>query len=192
MTMDRQRELYELIQDGDMSARDELIEGFLRMVSNISNKMCFEEDDYDDIYQAGCVGLVEAANKWDISKGLFSTIAFHYIWGYIQNHLVREEQLIRFTEAENMIEYDDNTLYETLYHNRTVNCEHEVADKDLVARIMNVLNAKEQKLIYWKYYCGYNANEIGELISKTGNNVNSKIYHALVKLRKAVECRDLT
>ena len=191
MTTDRQRELYELIKDGDMCARDELIEGFLGMVQNITKSICTDDDDYENLYQEGCIGLLEAVDKWDILKGLFSTIAYHYIWGYIHNHIAHEHRLVRFIESENMGEYDDEMFYDTPYYNKTTDCECQVADKDLVAKIITVLNPKEQKLIYLKYYCGYDANEIGEIISNTSSNVNSKLHRAFVKLRKAFEGREL-
>lgn len=67
------------------SARQEVIEQNLGLVHACAQRYKGKGIDYDDLYQAGCVGLVKAADGFDESRGLrFSTYAVPVILGEIR------------------------------------------------------------------------------------------------------------
>lgn len=50
----------------------------------------------EDIYQEGCFGLVKAVDKYEESKGKFSTFAVKYIWGYIMRLIRGNSRIVKF------------------------------------------------------------------------------------------------
>lgn len=65
--------------------RDDFIESNLGLVHSCASKFKGKGIDYDDLYSAGCVGLVKATDNFDTSRGLcFSTYAVPVILGEIR------------------------------------------------------------------------------------------------------------
>ena len=65
--------------------RDELIEQNLRLVHACAHRFENKGIEYDDLYSAGCVGLIKAVDKFDESLGYrFSTYAVPVILGEIK------------------------------------------------------------------------------------------------------------
>lgn len=62
-----------------------MIEDNIGLVHSIAKRFKGRGEDYDDLYQAGCVGLIKAVDNFDESKGfLFSTYAVPVIMGEIR------------------------------------------------------------------------------------------------------------
>ncbi|MBQ6625536.1 MAG: sigma-70 family RNA polymerase sigma factor [Clostridia bacterium] len=69
----------------ELKRREELIENNLGLVHACANRFRNRGVEYDDLYQAGCVGLIKAADGYDDSLGYsFSTYAFPVIMGEIK------------------------------------------------------------------------------------------------------------
>ncbi|MBQ8741180.1 MAG: sigma-70 family RNA polymerase sigma factor [Clostridia bacterium] len=69
----------------DTLARDSFIESNLPLVHSLCKRFVGRGIEYDDLYQAGCVGLIKAADGFDESRGLcFSTYAVPVILGEIR------------------------------------------------------------------------------------------------------------
>ena len=65
--------------------RNELIEQNLRLVHACAHRFSGKGIEYDDLYSAGCVGLVKAVDRFDHSRGFqFSTYAVPVILGEIK------------------------------------------------------------------------------------------------------------
>lgn len=81
-------ELTERMRRGDKKARDEFITGNLRLVLAEVSKLRLRTDCADDLFQAGCVGLIKAADNFDPGQNVrFSTYAVPMIDGEIRRHL---------------------------------------------------------------------------------------------------------
>lgn len=66
-------------------SRDEFIEDNLRLVHSLCKRFVGRGIEYDDLYQAGCVGLVKAVDAFDETRGLcFSTYAVPVILGEVR------------------------------------------------------------------------------------------------------------
>lgn len=66
----------------EINERDAFIESNLGLVHSICKRFCGRGIEYDDLYQAGCMGLVKAADAFDKDRGLmFSTYAVPVIMG---------------------------------------------------------------------------------------------------------------
>ena len=69
----------------DTLTRDSFIESNLPLVHSLCKRFVGRGIEYDDLYQAGCVGLIKAADGFDESRGLcFSTYAVPVILGEIR------------------------------------------------------------------------------------------------------------
>lgn len=75
-------EMYDLGRrsaEGDLSAREALILAHLPLVKKLANKFKGRGVDYDDLYQEGCCGLIEAVIRYDYTRGT-SLGAYAYYW----------------------------------------------------------------------------------------------------------------
>ncbi len=80
--------------------------------------------DKDDLYQAGCKGMIEAYNKFDHTKGVkFTSYAYSYILGEMKK-VVREDKSIKISrdinKLHNKIEKAKSLLSQTLMHEPTL------------------------------------------------------------------------
>ncbi len=78
---------------------EELVKQNLKLVHACAHKMQYKGIEYDELYSAGCIGLVKAAKKFDKSKGFqFSTYAVPLILGEIKQ-LFRDNNPIKISRA---------------------------------------------------------------------------------------------
>ncbi|MEM6446918.1 MAG: RNA polymerase sigma factor SigF [Cyanobacteria bacterium J06642_2] len=77
--------------------RNRLVElnlGLVRKEAHHWKHQC--QEGYDDLMQIGCVGLIQAVERFDLSRGLaFSSFAMPYIRGEIQHYLRDKSQTVR-------------------------------------------------------------------------------------------------
>ena len=80
-------------KEGDQAARQELIEGNLRLVLSVIQRFSSRGENADDLFQVGCVGLIKAIDNFDINQPVrFSTI------GEIRRYL-RDNSAIRVSRS---------------------------------------------------------------------------------------------
>ncbi|MEG2080345.1 MAG: sigma-70 family RNA polymerase sigma factor, partial [Oscillospiraceae bacterium] len=81
-------ELLKRIQQGDKSARDELVNGNLRLVLSVLQRFTNRGENLDDLFQVGCIGLMKAIDNFDLSHEVrFSTYAVPMILGEVRRYL---------------------------------------------------------------------------------------------------------
>src|SRR3954469_5453478 len=56
-------------EKGDTAARQRLVELYLPLVESFMRRYARGTDDYDDLYQVGCIGLINAIDRFDVSRG---------------------------------------------------------------------------------------------------------------------------
>ena len=68
--------LFEKIEQGDMQAREEYIRGNLRLVLSVIKRFSQSNENVDDLFQIGCIGLIKAIDNFDSTLDVkFSTYA---------------------------------------------------------------------------------------------------------------------
>ncbi len=98
-------DLFKKYQGGDMSAKEDLISGNLKLVLSILRKYNNRTDNLDDLFQVGCVGLIKAIDNFDLSHEVrFSTYAVPMILGEIKRYL-RDNSSLRVTRNLKDIAY---------------------------------------------------------------------------------------
>ncbi len=69
LTAEEERHYLELAGQGDIEARNVLIERNLRLVSHIMKKYYTQTSDQEDLISIGTIGLIKGINTFDASKG---------------------------------------------------------------------------------------------------------------------------
>jgi len=81
-------ELFKKKNNGDIKAKEELINGNLKLVLSIIKKYNNKNYNLDDLFQIGVVGLIKAVDNFDLSFNcLFSTYAVPLISGEIKRYI---------------------------------------------------------------------------------------------------------
>ena len=101
--------LLKQIKDGDNTAREIFIKGNLRLVLSIVQRFNQSQENIDDLFQIGCIGLIKSIDNFDISQGVqFSTYAVPMIMGEIKRYL-RDYNPIRVSRSLR------DTAYKAIY-----------------------------------------------------------------------------
>ncbi len=94
MEMEQVRHLISQSQQGDLQARNELVEANLPLVHSIARRFLDRGLEYDDLLQIGSLGLLKAINDFNLEYDVrFSTYAVPKIMGEIKQHLRRTSSL---------------------------------------------------------------------------------------------------
>ncbi len=109
-------ELLKKSAQGDMSARDELVKGNLRLVLSVVQRFTNRGENLDDLFQVGCIGLIKAIDNFDLSQQVrFSTYAVPMIIGEIRRYL-RDNNSVRVSRSLRDTAYKAMQVKERLTH----------------------------------------------------------------------------
>ena len=98
-------ELMIKIKSGDDEARQKFIGGNLRLVLSVIQRFAHRDENADDLFQIGCIGLIKAVDNFDMShKVKFSTYAVPMIIGELRRYL-RDNTPIRVSRSLRDIAY---------------------------------------------------------------------------------------
>lgn len=101
--------LFERIEQGDKEAREAYIRGNLRLVLSVIKRFSQSNENVDDLFQIGCIGLIKAIDNFDSSLDVrFSTYAVPMIIGEIRRFL-RDNNAIRVSRSLK------DTAYKAIY-----------------------------------------------------------------------------
>lgn len=96
---EEKEELFRRIKEGDMGARERYIKGNLRLVLSVIKRFSGSNENPDDLFQIGCIGLIKAIDNFDTSLNVrFSTYAVPMIIGEIRRYL-RDNNSIRVSRS---------------------------------------------------------------------------------------------
>ena len=92
-------------REGDKRAREELIEGNLRLVLSVIQRFEKRGESPDDLFQVGCIGLIKAISNFDPTKNVrFSTYGVPMIAGEVRRYL-RDNSAIRVSRSIRDVAY---------------------------------------------------------------------------------------
>lgn len=95
----KKEELLKKTKTGDLFAREELINGNLRLVLSVIQRFTNRGENPDDLFQIGCIGLIKAIDNFDITQQVkFSTYAVPMIIGEIRRYL-RDNSPVRVSRS---------------------------------------------------------------------------------------------
>ena len=92
-------------RNGDPYAREQLIEGNLRLVLSVIQRFDKRGECPDDLFQVGCIGLIKAISNFDPTKNVrFSTYGVPMIAGEVRRYL-RDNSAIRVSRSIRDVAY---------------------------------------------------------------------------------------
>jgi len=132
-------ELMLRIKNGDKQAREKFIVGNMRLVLSLVKRFRIKNLGADDVFQAGCVGLIKAIDGFDVSVGVkFSTYAVPMIVGEIKRYL-RDGNSLRVSRS----------IRDTAY--RALKAREAIEERDeeaTIAKIAQEMQVAEREVVY--------------------------------------------
>ena len=109
LSREEKNKLFIKIKNGDLQARETFVKGNLRLVLSViqrfNNRGDHSDENVDDLFQVGCIGLIKAIDNFDLSQNVqFSTYAVPMIIGEIRRYL-RDNNSIRVSRSLKDIAY---------------------------------------------------------------------------------------
>lgn len=99
ISAEQQEVLLSKIAKGDEEAREQFIVANMRLVLSVIKRFWAQKISSDDVFQAGCIGLIKAIDNFDLSVGVrFSTYAVPMIIGEIKRNL-RDGNSLRISRS---------------------------------------------------------------------------------------------
>ena len=109
LTNEEKDALFVRIKEGDPEAREQYIKGNLRLVLSVIKRFSSSNENVDDLFQIGCIGLIKAIDNFDVTQNVkFSTYAVPMILGEVRRYL-RDNNSIRVSRSLR------DTAYKALY-----------------------------------------------------------------------------
>ena len=127
-------------KEGNMQARQELIEGNLRLVLSVIQKFTGRGENADDLFQIGCIGLIKAIDNFDTTLDVkFSTYGVPMIIGEIRRYL-RDNNSIRVSRSLRDI------AYKTIYTRENYMRQH--LKEPTIAEIADEIGIDKEMIVY--------------------------------------------
>lgn len=186
------REEYQLakvMQNGDLAAREMLINSNIRLVINVTKRYLYQGLELDDLIQEGTTGLIKAAEKFDYRMGYkFSTYSTWWIKQSITRALADKGKLIRLpVHMVESLSKIKKMIYKFEMDNARLPTENEIAG------ILSI--SLQNTRIYLRYLYYYDNNfasldmpigeddesTIGDIVASDNNEVETEVFRDLLK-----------
>jgi RNA polymerase sporulation-specific sigma factor len=189
-----EKEYFRRAKNGDIKARQILIERNLRLVAHIAKKYYSSGYDNDDLISIGTIGLIKAIDSFNTDNGTrFATYAGKCLQNEILMHFRSQKKLSNETSLSDAVETDKDG--NPLTYMDIISVDDDVADKIdlklkteiLIKAIKNVLNAREKQIIVLRYGLGFSKpitqREVAKKLGISRSYVSRIEKGAIEKLR---------
>ena len=114
LTEKEKMELLKKTKNGDKAAREELVNGNLRLVLSVIQRFSNRGENPDDLFQVGCIGLIKAIDNFSTEHNVrFSTYAVPMIIGEVRRYL-RDFNAVRVSRSLRDMAYKAMQIKERL------------------------------------------------------------------------------
>ena len=139
LTAKENEELMIKLKAGDMLARERFIVGNMRLVLSLVKRFWAKKANADDVFQAGCVGLIKAIDNFNLEFNVkFSTYAVPIILGEMKRYL-RDGNSLRVSRS----------IRDTAYRILKVREGIEERDEEAtIERIAQEMQVRESEVVY--------------------------------------------
>lgn len=195
LTNEENFELFKRMQEGDPFARDDLINGNLKLVLSILKKFNNKVDNLDDLFQVGCLGLVKAIDNFDTSYNVtLSTYACPLIIGEMKRY-IRDNSSLRVSRSVKEIAYKTMRLYEELSQRGYPPTDLEIANILGVSEfdVSNAMNALKEPVSMYEpiYNDGGDTIYLCDQLAMKKDEFDQDIKLALDKAMEKLKVREL-
>ena len=137
---EEKEELFRKIKEGDKEASERYIKGNLRLVLSVIRRFQNSNENADDLFQIGCIGLMKAIDNFDTTLQVkFSTYAVPMIIGEIRRYL-RDNNSIRVSRSLRDI------AYKAIYTRESYTKEHQ--REPTIAEIAEETGIDKEMIVY--------------------------------------------
>ena len=193
LNSEEKEELFRRIREGDGQARELYIKGNLRLVLSVIRRFQNSNENADDLFQIGCIGLIKAVNSFDSGKGRLATYACRCIDNELLMMLRSRKKLSR-----------EVSLYEPIGQDKEGNAIHlldviEEKQKDIVedmelgrnirrlfSALDHCLSDREYRILVMRYGLRgqkeHTQQEVGDILGISRSYVSRMEKRALHKL----------
>ena len=197
------------MREGDEKAKDLLVKNYLLYVVKIARKYMNMGVDLADLISEGNVGLMNALEKYDSSKGVFSSYASFWIKQSIVRNCMLNNRVVRLPEnISNLmssnrwegINYseisidtpneDGDSLSDTISDvtgNLAFSSEEELITRKKVEKILSSLQSRDAEIVKACYGIGkekpLEVSEVAELFNLSTTRINQILRSSLKKMR---------
>ena len=128
------------VKEGDMAAREALIQGNLRLVLSVIQKFTNRGENADDLFQVGCIGLITAIDNFDVNLNVkFSTYGVPMIVGEIRRYL-RDNSSMRVSRSMR------DTAYKVLQAKEAYLAKHQ--KEPTVEEIAQIIGIRREDVVF--------------------------------------------
>lgn len=172
LSEDEKLELLKKSRSGDKKAREELINGNLRLVLSVIQRFTNRGENLDDIFQVGCIGLIKAIDRFNLDFEVkFSTYAVPMIIGEVKRFL-RDFSSVRVSRSVRDTAYHAMQVKERLQNENNREPSVEEIAKEMGVKKESVVLALEAIVepvsLYEPVY--YDAGDTIYVMDQIGDN----------------------
>ena len=186
-----ERELILKSKEGDVEARNKIIESNLRFVFNIARKYTGKGIPISDLISEGNLGLVKAIEKFDTTKDVkFITYAVYWVREYMSASIRKNYSRADLTLIEDLQDTAKKNDAKPIANTKLYDIEDEECDdgKDkMIDELLCVLNDKEKNIMEFTYglygHKPLTFQEIGKKYHISSERVRQIKIEALDKVR---------
>ena len=143
LSFEEMENLFKRMKEGDMFAREELVNGNLKLVLSILRDFNNKNENMDDLFQIGCIGLLKAIDNFDLSYGVkFSTYCVPMIQGEVRRYL-RDNSSLRISRSVKDLSYKIMKLKDEYLLSNGKDPSTEYLSKKLDVSEKEIINAIE-------------------------------------------------
>ena len=198
LSAEEERHYLQLAKQGDLEARNILIERNLRLVAHIMKKYYAQVSDQEDLISIGTIGLIKGITTFDDSKGArLATYAARCVENEILMHFRAMRKSGNDVSLSDYIETGGDGAALSLMD--VVSDEEDLLERvsgreelrRLVEAVDRVLTPQERRIVVLRYGLGggktHRQREVAELTGISRSYVSRIEKRALEKLRAALE-----
>jgi RNA polymerase sigma-B factor len=102
-------------EDGDLQAREQLIEQYMSLVRSLARRYSYRGEQLEDLVQIGAIGLIKAIDRFDLDRGVeLTTYATPNIIGEIKRHFRDKGWSVRVPRGLQELNVQHSRLVEQL------------------------------------------------------------------------------
>jgi RNA polymerase sigma-B factor len=102
-------------EEGDLQAREKLIEQYMSLVRSLARRYAYRGEQLDDLVQIGAIGLIKAIDRFDVNRGVeLTTYATPNIIGEIKRHFRDKGWAVRVPRGLQELNVQLSKLMESL------------------------------------------------------------------------------
>ena len=185
--------LFEEYQKGSLNAKEEIINGNVKLVLSIINKYNNGKYDMNDLFQIGCIGLIKAVDNFSLEYNVqFSTYAVPLILGEVKR-FIRDSSVVRISRsirdnAYQILKYRDEfiALHGVEPSNKQICTDLNITEYDLATSLESLVTPMS---LYDPIYNDggdtiYLLDQIADKSEKNDKDDSLALKHALTKISK--------